>query len=336
MAKKEKEEKKEPTFIDILNKKLESTVIKSAKDFKALPKKIISISPAHDLGLGGLPQGSWITIAGKPKTHKTTTCIHITKKCQEQGMDVYWGNVEARLKERDLKLNGIDEDRFFVIESTPEKLMTAVDYLNTFENILKNTNNSVLVIDSASMLADEKEIEGGIGTSTRGGGAKYLSQFCRNMAGVVTSRGHIVISILQLMANTSGYGSPFQEKGGNSIVYQADIRLMAKESKLDTVDDKVVGATIKWQSLASATSVPPGQEYYSVVRYGKGIDEIAEIASMAESLGIIEKGGAWYKFKIGEEDIKLQGIESVRAYLNENNQAKEQIHAEIKELLRGG
>lgn len=326
---------KEKTLVEILNKKLESNVIKSAKDFKSSPKKVISISPAHDLGLGGLPQGSWVTIAGKPKTHKTTTCIHIAKKCQAQGMDIYWGNVEARLKERDLKLDGLDEDKLFVIESTPEKLMTAVDYLNTFEEILKSTSNSVLVIDSASMLADEKEIEGGIGTSTRGGGAKYLAQFCRNMAGVVQSRNHIVISILQLMANTSGYGSPFQEKGGNSIMYQADIRLMAKESKLEQIDDRVVGAVIKWQSLASAMNIPPGQEYYSYVKYGRGIDETSEVINIAESLGLIEKAGAWYKTTVNGEELKFQGFEKIRSYLDENSQVLNSLHDNVKDLLRG-
>lgn len=316
-----------------LTKQFGEGIFKSAKEFNDIPEEIVSISPAHDLALGGgIPKGSWVNVAGKPKTHKSTTCLHIAKKCQEAGMEVYYGNVEGRLKKRDLN-NGLDLDKFHIIESSESKLMTAVDYLTVFETILKETKNSVLIIDSISMLADEKEIEGGIGTSTRGGGAKYLAQFCRNMAGVAHVRNHIVLGILQLMANTSGYGSPFQEKGGNSIVYQADVRLIVKSSELLKASDKVIGAEVKWLTLASALGMPPGQEYVSTIKYGKGIDEIGELVSIGESLGLIEKGGSWYKFSLGLEEQKVQGIDKVRNFFDSNPKYVKALNKEIKALI---
>jgi recombination protein RecA len=318
-----------------LTKKFGKGIIKTARDFKAVEHKIVSVSPAHDLALGGgIPQGSWVTIAGKPKTHKSSTCLHIAKKCQLMGMKVVYGNVENRLKQRDLDLMGIDQDNFHVVESSEERLMTAVDYLTVFETILKQEKETLLIIDSVSMLADEREIEGGIGTSTRGGGAKYMAQFCRNMAGVVPVRNNIVIGIMQMMANTSGYGSPFMEKGGNAIVYQADIRLLVKGSTLDEVGDKVVGATVKWQTAATALAAAPGREYESIVRYGKGIDELSELISMAESLDVISKGGAWYTMEFtGLETKKLQGIEKVRDFIEQNPPYQEAISDAVKALL---
>jgi recombination protein RecA len=307
-------------------------IIKSAKEFQDKPTEIIQVSPAHDLGLGGgIPKGSWVNVAGKPKTHKSTTCLHIARNCQQAGMTVYYANIEGRLKKRDI-LPGLDLDRFHIIGSSEETLMTAVEYLTTFEEIFKSTKDTCLIIDSVSMLADEKEIEGGIGTSTRGGGAKYLAQFCRNMAGIVPVRNHIVISILQLMANTSGYGSPFQEKGGNAIVYQSDIRLIVKHSELIESGDKTVGANVKWLTLASALNTPPGQEYISTIRYGEGIDTITEIINIGEGLGLIDKSGAWYKV-IGNEDVRGQGLEKFREELASKPDMVAKIYAEIKDML---
>ncbi len=42
--------------------------------------KVISISPAIDVGLGGgVLEGSWITLTGDPKSGKTTTSMQIAK-----------------------------------------------------------------------------------------------------------------------------------------------------------------------------------------------------------------------------------------------------------------
>lgn len=328
MAKKITEEKVK-NVIDIINAKF-GNVIKTGRELFDRKLETISISPCHNIGLGGgIPKGSWVTMAGKPKTHKTSTCLHVARKCQEAGMEIYYGNIEGRLKQRDVRLEGLNMDKFHIIESNEDKFLTAVDYLTIFEDLLKSKKQILLIIDSVSMLADEKEIEGGIGTSTRGGGAKYLAQFCRNMAGVVPVKGHIIIGIMQMMANTSGYGSPFQEKGGNAIVYQADIRMQVKSTELIEAEGHVVGAKVDWKINASALNTPPGQEYESYIRYGKGIDEDMELFTLGETLGIIEKSGSWYMCN-GE---KMQGAEKVRQYISTNSKFKKDILAKVHEMI---
>jgi protein RecA len=325
--------KKIKDVIDEINSKF-GRVIKSGSELLDRVSKTIPVSPAHDLGLGGgIPQGSWVTVAGKPKTHKTSTILHFARNCQKEGMEVYYGNIEGRLKKRDIRLDNLDMSRFHVIESSEEKLLTAVDYLTIFEDLLKTKKEILLIIDSVSMLADEKEIEGGIGTSTRGGGAKYLAQFCRNMAGVVPVRNHIVVGIMQLMANTSGYGSPFQEKGGNAIVYQADVRMQVKSTELIESDKQVVGAKVDWKINASALNTPPGQEYESYIKYGSGIDEVMELATLGEVLGLITKGGAWYTVDVLPDKPKFQGLEKLKTFLEGDKKLCQILRNKIKELI---
>ena len=46
--------------------------------------KIISVSPAIDLALGGgIREGSWLTLTGDPKSGKTTTAMQIAANCQQ-------------------------------------------------------------------------------------------------------------------------------------------------------------------------------------------------------------------------------------------------------------
>ncbi len=144
------------------------------------------------------------------------------------------------------------------------------------------------------MLCHEKEITDGVGTSTRGGGAALLAQFCRQMANVVPVKRSIVVGIAQLMANTSGYGAAIQEKGGNGIQYQVDVKLRCKSTEPWEHGGKRVGQKLTWAVECSALGAPPGGEFESCIRYNHGIDEVKEVIVLGTDLGIIDKGGAYY------------------------------------------
>lgn len=59
--------------------------------------KVISISPAIDVGLGGgVLEGSWITLTGDPKSGKTTTAMQIARNCQQEDRIIIYLDVEGR------------------------------------------------------------------------------------------------------------------------------------------------------------------------------------------------------------------------------------------------
>ena len=57
-----------------------------------------------------------------------------------------------------------------------------------------------------------------------------MASFCRKLGNVVPVNRSIVWIIQHLIANTSGYGSPFMEDGGNKIVYQGDVKIRSPVS----------------------------------------------------------------------------------------------------------
>jgi len=315
--------------LKLIKKDFGDKLATSGVDFLKKKKRIIPIGPSLNLVTGGIPEGSWVNFVGKEKCGKTTTALHFAAKCQQEkygNKHIYYLDIEGRLKEMNISGAGIDKEKFTVIGSDEDKILSAQDYLNIAERILMNHKECVVIFDSYSMLCHEKEIQEGVGTSTRGGGALLLSQFCRQMAAVVPVKRNIVIGIVQLMANTSGYGAAVQEKGGNSIKYQVDVKLRCRKEEAWEEEGKRVGNMLTWEVECSALGIPPHQECISYIRYGKGIDEVKESIVLGTDLGLIEKAGSWFTCSFLQNHLTTLGIEE----WNEENKKRYKAQGEEK------
>ena len=270
-------------------------------------------------------------MAGQSGGGKTTSIVHLCKKCQQAGMRIFFFNVEHRLKKRDLELAGLDPDMFDIIESTKEKHLLGFDFLDICTAIMENTERCVFVIDSLSMLAESKTAEDGVRTSSRGGAAQVLSRFLVNTAGIIKPRKHILIGTYHLIANTSGYGGPM-EKGGNMGLFKADVRLRIKSFEYWTAGEQTLGQKVVWKVLKTAHTEEPNKEYESWIRYGEGIDEAKEIFCMAESIGYVKKAGAWYSFD-EEDSPKFQGEDKILTFIKENPEWEKKVKDKVTEFL---
>jgi recombination protein RecA len=305
----------------------------------------IPISPSLDIVLnGGIPEGSFVVLTGQPKCGKTTTSLSIAATAQQaqyahgsfkDGREVYYLNIEGRLKKRDLEgIPGLNLDKFHIIGSQTGKILHAEEYLQIGEKIINQVPGSVVIIDSYSALCTESEITSDMNKMQRADGAKLLAKFCRKVANVIPVNKNIVIGITHLMGNPTGYGAEFKEKSGQAIAYQTDIKLRAKSFRPWTVgsEDTQIGQEVDWQVLCSALG-PPGGNITSYIRYGKGIDKEMELFNLAVDMGLINKGGAWYTFSNVEGQPKFQGAEKAREYLNDNPEIYNSLLTEIKQTM---
>lgn len=276
-------------------------------------------------------------------THNTTTSLDFAATAQKpeyQGKlknprEVYYLNIEGRLKKRDLEgIPGLDLARFHIIGSQQGKILHAEEYLQIAERIINEIPGSILIIDSYSALCTEAEITSEMDKMQRADGAKLLAKFCRKVANVIPVNKNIVIGITHLMGNPTGYGAEFKEKSGQAIAYQTDIKLRAKTFKpwVTGAEGTQIGQEIDWQVACSALG-PPGGTITSYIRYGQGVDKQTEIINLASDLGIIHKGGAWYTITSLEDKPKFQGTEKIRAYLVENNDIYEKLYSQVKETM---
>jgi recombination protein RecA len=305
---------------------------------------IIPISPSLDILLnGGIPEGSFVILTGMPKVGKTTVSLDFaatSQKKEYQGdlkspREVYYLNVEGRLKKRDLEgIPGLDLSRFHVIGSQEGKILHAEEYLQIAEKIINEIPGSVLIIDSYSSLCTEAEITSEMNKMQRADGAKLLKKFCRKVSNVIPVNKNIVIGITHLIGNPTGYGAEYKEGGGTGIAYQVDIKLRAKSSKAWTLsaDGNQIGQEVEWQVICSALG-PPGGQITSYIRYGQGIDKYMEAITLASDMGIIHKGGAWYTLNFLDDKPKFQGTEKARQYLVEHEKAYNSLVHSIKTTM---
>lgn len=310
-------------------------------------RKVITIpvSPSLDIVLnGGIPEGSFVVLTGQPKCGKTTSSLDFCATAQrpeyaygsfKDGREVYYLNIEGRLKKRDLEgIAGLDLNRFHVIGSQQGKILHGEEYLQIAERIINEIPGSIIIIDSYSALCTEAEITSDMDKMQRADGAKLLAKFCRKVANVIPVNKNIVIGITHLMGNPTGYGAEFKEKSGQAIAYQTDIKLRAKSFKpwLLSADSTQIGQEIEWQVVCSALG-PPGASITSYIRYGQGIDKQMELVQLASDIGLIHKGGAWYTLTSLEDKPKFQGTEKIRQYLVDNPEVYQTLLASVKETM---
>lgn len=310
-------------------------------------KKILTIpvSPSIDIILnGGIPEGSFVILTGQPKAGKTSTSLDFAATAQKkeyaygtfkEGREVYYLNIEGRLKKRDLEgIPGLNLDKFHVIGSQQGKILHAEEYLQIAERIINEIPGSVVIIDSYSALCTEAEITSDMDKMQRADGAKLLAKFCRKVSNVIPVNKNIVIGITHLMGNPTGYGAEFKEKSGQAIAYQTDIKLRVKSFKpwVLSADSTQIGQEVEWQVICSSLG-PPGGVITSYIRYGQGIDRYIELINLASDIGLIHKGGAWYTLSTVEEKPKFQGAEKVRNYLLDNPKVYEALMASVKETM---
>jgi RecA/RadA recombinase len=341
--KEETKEEIQARIVKEIEKDFGKDIIIDGNEIIERPQVIIPFSPAIDSIIGGgVPEGSWIIIVGKEKCGKSTSALHFSSHCQMPeygGRNIYYLNVEGRLKKRDLLgIPKLNHNKIKVVQSTEDKILSSQDYLQTAEKILHTEKGGVLIIDSVSQLCDSRELTGGVGTETRGSGAKLFSQFTNQMSNVVNVKKHIIICILQLRANTSGYGLPTMEKGGNAVQYQVDIKLRAEKVELLCAKEGAdpYGQIVTWKCLSAALG-PPGRKCESYIRYGEGIDELHELIIDASHTELIRESGTWRYFDflkdVEQEEIKFQGYLGARNALAQREDWQKVLYERIKERL---
>ncbi len=335
-----------PKIKESVTKDFGANIIVSASSVVDKTSIVIPVSPAIDMILnGGIPEGSFVVLTGQPKCGKTTTSLDFAATAQRkeyahgsfaEGRQVYYLNIEGRLKKRDLEgIPGLNLDRFDIIGSQTGKILHAEEYLQIAERIINEEPGAVVIIDSYSALCTEAEITSEMDKMQRADGAKLLAKFCRKVANVIPVNKTIVIGITHLMGNPTGYGAEFKEKSGQAIAYQTDIKMRAKTFKpwVLSSDNTQIGQEVEWQVICSALG-PPGGSITSYIRYGQGIDKHMELITLATDIGLINKAGAWYTLSfLSDEKNKFQGTEKIRAFLLENPKAYEQLHTEVKKVL---
>lgn len=359
---KAKKDKSEDGAVEVVNKdkslidKYGAGAFTSGSDFIDIKREIMNLSPKIDLGLGGgIPEGSFVILAGPPKCGKTVTSLHLAAKMQKKGRKVFFLNIEGRLKARDMRgIKGLDPSQVEVIGSYKQpdgslRILNAEEYLEIAEQKINDYPGCLVIIDSVSQLLSEAEKIGDIGERHRAPGAVLLSQFCKKISNVIPINRNIVVAMVHIIANTGGGHKTTQRSGGNKIQYAVDVDLECKwvekwmvGVKKDVPDSGTqIGQKVHWITGSTAIA-PPGIKITSYIRYGTGVDEIYELFDLGKLLGLFTKSGNWYEFTFlagtrflpdGQKIPNMNGDEKAHKLLTDNPEWVEYLDSQVREML---
>jgi len=342
MAKKSKEKITDENFDKFLERTYGEGIIQTADRIIDKKRDVLKTVLSLDISLnGGIPEGATCLISGKSKIGKTSICLEILKNAIDTNRPAFYFDIERRCSASLMgTIQGLNTEKLHIIKSTPDKVLSAEEWLRIIEAAIKENKRAVMVVDSIAALSTMAEQSEMIGDSRdMAGTPKLLAGFFRKVQQTIDDNNVIIIFISQLMTNREVNGKKYTEKGGLSIGYACSVWLTCTWAKQWDKDPET-NAPAGHDTMINVVCSALGKPYLPCsvpLRFGEGIDRIKDILINSENLGLIEKSGSWYVIpSILDKDnnpIKLQGLEKVREYFKSNPQYIEKFDKEIREIL---
>ena len=281
-----------------------------------------SLSLDLALGIGGVPRGRIVEIYGPEASGKTTLALHVVASAQKAGGEAAYIDVEHALEPAYARALGVDIDSLLI--SQPD---TGEQALDIAESLVRSGAIDVLVVDSVAALIPRAELDGEIGDTVVGMLARLMSQAMRRLAGAISKNNCTVIFINQLRQKIGVmYGNPETTPGGLALKYYASVRIDVRRIETLKVNGEMIGNRTRAKVVKNKVA-PPFREAEFDIMYGEGISRVGEIVDLGVKLEIIDKAGAWFTV----DGQRIQGRDGVKDYLQNNEEARERVEAQIRE-----
>ena len=273
------------------------------------------------LGVGGYPRGRVVEIFGPESSGKTTLALQAIAEAQRQGGVAAFIDAEHALDIGYARKLGVNVAELLV--SQPD---TGEQALEIAEQLVRSGACEIVVIDSVAALVPRAEIEGEMGDAHMGVQARLMSQALRKLTAVVSRNQSTVVFINQIRMKIGVvFGNPETTTGGHALKFYSSVRLDIRRIGQIKEGDTVVGNRTRVKVVKNKVA-PPFREAEFDIRYGSGVDRMAEAVDLGVERGIIEKSGA--HLSLGGERIG-QGREKAAEWLKANPAALEALVARL-------
>src|SRR6478609_3476905 len=242
-------------------------------------------------GVGGLPRGRLIEIYGPESSGKTTLALHAIAEAQRAGGVCAFIDAEHALDVIYARSIGVETDKLLV--SQPD---TGEQALDITEMLVRSAAVDLVVIDSVAALTPKAELEGEMGDAHMGLQARLMSQALRKLTAIAHRTDTTLMFINQLRQKIGvTFGSPETTTGGNALKFYASMRLDVRRIGQVKIGDELVGGRTRVK-LAKNKCAPPFCEAEFEIRYGAGVDPLAELIDLGLGRGLIDKSGNHLSF----------------------------------------
>lgn len=275
------------------------------------------------LGVGGFPRGRIIEIYGPEASGKTTLALHVAAEAQKKGGTVAFIDAEHALDPIRAHAIGVNVDDLLL--SQPD---TGEQALEITDTLVRSGAIDLIIIDSVAALVPKAEIEGEMGDSIIGVQARLMSQALRKLTGAINKSKTIVIFTNQLREKIGVmFGNPETTPGGRALKFYASVRIDMR--KIGNIQDgeEIIGSRHRAKVVKNKVAPPFRSAEFDILN-SEGISRVGGLIDVAVDKDIIEKAGAFLKYK---GDVIAQGRQAAIEALSENHKLLTEIERQVKE-----
>ncbi|MCB9451151.1 MAG: recombinase RecA [Anaerolineaceae bacterium] len=276
------------------------------------------------LGVGGIPRGRITEIYGPESSGKTTLCLHVVSEAQKRGGLAAFVDMEHALDPTYAERIGVNVDTLYV--SQPD---TGEQALEITEALVRSGALDIIIVDSVAALVPRAEIEGEMGDSHVGLQARLMSQALRKLSGAIKQSNVTVMFTNQLREKVGVmFGSPETTSGGRALKFYASVRLDIRRIQSIKQGGENIGNRTRVRVTKNKVAAPFKECEFDIMFYENGISKVGEIVDIGVEMEIIEKRGAFFRYKDG---LLGQGREQAKQFLKENPEVSNEIELVIRE-----
>lgn len=288
--------------------------------------------------LGGVGRGRQTLVWGNKSAGKSSMCLQSVGIAQKAGLNCAWIDSENSFDPQWATKLGVNTEELIVSPAKDIDSWTAVISDLMLAGVDAIVADSISSLIPSTYFEKNDELKDGLeGTKQIGTMSKELGIAVNKFNYVNKKTSLILISQARNKFNT--YGAQLQPMGGEAMKYYSStvIKLWSSASEREQImadvtrGDKIISTpvgrpvtfTIEFNKIG-----PPNQSGQYDFYYGGdhvGVDQIGEIADLAEKTGVINKGGAWYSY----ENEKFQGRQKMVNWLRDNPVVVEEITQKV-------
>lgn len=279
---------------------------------------------------GGFPYGRQVLVWGNKSSGKSSFCLQLIAKAQEEGRICAWIDAEMTFSPEWAAQLGVNVEDLIV--STARTVNDMVDVGTD----LMQAGVDLIVVDSISALLPAVYFEKDSTDLKQLENTKQIGAEARDMTNAVKMLNYannqekptLLVLISQARNNIGQMYTQQQPTGGMAVKFYSStiVKLFSSESDNQAIKGKIysgdkiieekVGRKVRWDVQFSKTSPAFQTGEYDFYFRGDdvGVDSVADLVDTAEMLGLIERAGAWYTI----EGERYQGRDKLVMAVKEN------------------
>ena len=287
---------------------------------------------------GGLGHGRQVLVWGNKSAGKSSFCLQMIGMAQKEGKTCAWIDSESSYSAEWAESLGVDSSQ--LIYSPAKTINDMVDVATD----LMVAGVDIIVVDSISALLpaiyfdkDGDELKQLQDTKQIGAEAKDMTHAVKMLN--YANQNTLLVLISQQRNQFGSMHASHIPTGGMAVKFFSStvIKLWSSEAEANQIKDDVqvgdkliqqkVGRPVNWIIDYNKLGPPNLSGQYDFYYQGShvGVDRVAEVLDVAEMMGKVERGGAWYTV-LGE---RLQGRAKAVQYLRDNPEVVDTLEAMI-------